>query len=270
MRSLMNREFLISEIRRKRSFLCVGLDPDVLKLPSHLLKNAEGVKEFCAEIIRTTLDFCVSYKLNLAFFESLGWEGFKVFEEIVASIPKTHFIIADAKRGDIGNTSELYARAFFERMNCDALTINPYMGSDSVKPFLNHKDKWAIVLGLTSNEGAQDFELGKMGDQYLFEKVLKSCSDWGSKNNMMLVVGATQAPYYEAIRSIISEHFLLIPGVGAQGGSLEDVCKGLLNDDIGILVNSSREIIYASKDLDFASKAGEKAKELAEEMSQYF
>ena len=270
MRSLMNREFLISEIRRKRSFLCVGLDPDVLKLPSHLLKNAEGVKEFCAEIIRTTLDFCVSYKLNLAFFESLGWEGFKVFEEIVASIPKTHFIIADAKRGDIGNTSELYARAFFERMNCDGLTINPYMGSDSVKPFLNHKDKWAIVLGLTSNEGAQDFELGKMGDQYLFEKVLKSCSDWGSKNNMMFVIGATQAPYYKTIRSIIPDHFLLIPGVGAQGGSLSGVSKGLMNEDIGILVNSSREIIYASKDLDFASKAGEKAKELAEEMSQYF
>ena len=270
MRSLMNREFLISEIRRKRSFLCVGLDPDVLKLPSHLLKNAEGVKEFCTEIIRTTLDFCVSYKLNLAFFESLGWEGFKVFEEIVATIPKSHFIIADAKRGDIGNTSELYARAFFERMNCDALTINPYMGSDSVKPFLNHKDKWAIVLGLTSNEGAQDFELGKMGDQYLFEKVLKSCSDWGSKENMMFVVGATQAPYYKTIRVIIPEHFLLIPGVGAQRGSLSDVSKGLMNEDIGILVNSSREIIYASMREDFAMKAGDKAKELAEEMNQYF
>jgi orotidine-5'-phosphate decarboxylase len=266
----MNRELLVSEIRRKNSFLCVGLDPDILKLPSHLPKTAEGVKEFCFEIIKTTMDYCVSYKLNVAFFESLGWEGFKVFEEIVAAIPKTHFIIADAKRGDIGNTSEHYARAFFERMNCDALTINPYMGRDSVKPFLNHKEKWAIVLGLTSNEGAQDFELEKIGDQYLFEKVLKSCSDWGSKESMMFVIGATQAPYYETIRSIIPDYFLLIPGVGAQGGSLSDVCKGLMNDDIGILVNSSREIIYASKEKDFALKAGEKAKELAEEMSNYF
>lgn len=266
----MNRESLISEIRRKKSFLCVGLDPDILKLPAHLSKNAEGVKVFCLEIIKTTLDYCVSFKLNVAFFESLGWEGFKVFEEIVASIPKSHFIIADAKRGDIGNTSELYARAFFERMNCDALTISPYMGSDSVKPFLNHKDKWAIVLGLTSNEGAKDFELQKVGDQYLFEKVLMSCSEWSSKENMMFVIGATQSPYYKTIRSIIPNHFLLIPGVGAQGGSLEDVCKGLLNDDIGILVNSSREIIYASKGEDFAIKAGEKAKELAEAMREYF
>lgn len=266
----MNRESLLLEIRRKKSFLCVGLDPDILKLPAHLPKNAEGVKEFCLEIIKTTLDSCVSYKLNLAFFEALGWEGFKVFEEIVASIPKSHFIIADAKRGDIGNTSELYARAFFERMNCDAVTINPYMGSDSVKPFLNHTNKWAIVLGLTSNEGAKDFELEKVDDQYLFEKVLKSCSDLGSKENMMFVIGATQAAHFARIRQIIPQHFLLIPGVGAQGGSLEDVCKGLLNDDMGILVNSSREIIYASQDEDFALRAGEKSRVLAEDMSKYF
>lgn len=266
----MNREFLISEIRRKKSFLCVGLDPDVLKLPSHLPKNAEGVKEFCLEIIKTTLDYCVSYKLNAAFFESLGWEGFKVFEEVVASIPSTHFIIADAKRGDIGNTSELYARAFFERMNCDALTINPYMGIDSVKPFLNHQNKWAIVLGLTSNEGAKDFELLEWNNQFVFEKVISKCASWGSPDNMMFVIGATKAEYYSKIRKIIPHHFLLIPGVGAQGGSMEDVCKELMNEDIGILVNSSREIIYASNREDFAAKAGEKAKKMWDEMKGYF
>jgi orotidine-5'-phosphate decarboxylase len=266
----MNRANLIAEIKRKKSFLCVGLDPDILKLPAHLSKDAEGVKEFCLKIIAQTIDSCVSYKFNLAFFEALGWQGMKVFEEIVAEIPKTHLIIADAKRGDIGNTSELYARAFFEKFNCDALTINPYMGSDSVKPFLNHTDKWAIVLGLTSNEGAKDFELEKIGEQFLFEKVLKTCSEWGSKESMMFVIGATQATHFARIRQIIPQHFLLIPGVGAQGGSLDDVCKGLLNDDIGILVNSSREIIYASKGDDFAIKAGEKAMEMAEEMRHYF
>jgi orotidine-5'-phosphate decarboxylase len=265
----MNRANLITAIKCKKSFLCVGLDPDILKLPSHLSKDAEGVKEFCLKIIAQTIDSCVSYKFNLAFFEALGWQGMKVFEEIVSVIPKTHLIIADAKRGDIGNTSELYARAFFEKMNCDALTVSPYMGSDSVNPFLNHKDKWAIVLGLTSNEGAKDFELEKIGEQYLYEKVLKTCSEWGSEESMMFVIGATQTPYFTRIRQIIPHHFLLIPGVGAQGGSLGDVCNGLMNDDIGILVNSSREIIYASKNVDFDIKAGEKARELATEMSLY-
>lgn len=266
----MNRANLIAEIQRKKSFLCVGLDPDVMKLPAHLSKDAEGVKEFCLKIIAQTLDSCVSYKFNLAFFEALGWKGLKVFEEIVSEIPKTHLIIADAKRGDIGNTSELYARAFFETFQCDALTIHPYMGSDSVRPFLNHKDKWAIILGLTSNEGAQDFELEKIGEEYLYEKVLNTCSEWGSKESMMFVIGATQSTHFARIRQIVPHHFLLIPGVGAQGGSLDDVCKGLLIDDIGILVNSSREIIYASNAEDFATRAGEKAVEMATEMRKYF
>lgn len=265
----MNRKNLIAEIHKKKSFLCVGLDPDIKKLPNHLPKNAEGVKEFCLEIIQSTHPFCVSYKLNLAFFESLGWEGWKIFEEIVATIPSSHFIIADAKRGDIGNTSELYARAFFERMHCDAITISPYMGSDSVKPFLNHPNAWAIVLGLTSNEGAQDFELQKVGTSYLFENVLETSAKWGSNENMMFVIGATQAPHFPRIRQILPQHFLLIPGVGAQGGSLEDVCKGLLIEDIGLLVNSSREIIYAANDHSYASMAAEKASVLAREMSHY-
>lgn len=266
----MNKQTLILEIRKKKSFLCVGLDPDINKLPSHLPKSADGVKAFCLEIIQSTLDYCVSYKLNIAFFESLGWEGIKVFEEIVAEIPRTHLIIADAKRGDIGNTSELYARAFFDKMGCDALTINPYMGSDSVKPFLNYKDKWAIILGLTSNEGATDFETQKIGEKYLYEQVLESCSNWGSEENMMFVIGATQSSHFQKIRKIIPNHFLLIPGVGAQGGSLEDVCKGLIIADIGVLVNSSREIIYADSSENFGKTAGRKSKELAEEMSKYF
>jgi orotidine-5'-phosphate decarboxylase len=266
----LNKQKLISEIRKKKSFLCVGLDPDIKKMPAHLPKNAEGVKQFCLEIIQNTIDYCVSYKFNLAFFEALGWQGIKVFEEIVAEIPKSHLIIADAKRGDIGNTSELYARAFFEKMGCDAMTINPYMGSDSVKPFLNHKDKWAIILGLTSNEGAADFELQKLGDKFLFEQVLESCADWGNSDNMMFVVGATQSAHFEKIRKIVPNHFLLIPGVGAQGGSLEDVCKGLINSDIGILVNSSREIIYADSSEAYAKIAGEKARDIVEAMYTYF
>lgn len=265
----MNRLELIAEIRAKKSFLCVGLDPNIYKLPSHLPKNEEGVKSFCLEIIEKTLDYCVSYKLNLAFFEALGWQGLKIFEEIVAKIPKTHLIIADAKRGDIGNTSELYARAFFDKMGCDALTINPYMGSDSVKPFLNYKDKWAIVLGLTSNVGASDFETKKIDEKHLYELVLNSCSQWGNEENMMFVIGATQSIHFDKIRAIIPNHFLLIPGVGAQGGSLEDVCSGLVNKDIGILVNSSREIIYADSTINYATIAGQKAKELADKMANY-
>lgn len=265
----MNKQSLISEIRKKKSFLCVGLDPDIKKMPAHLPKTAEGVKTFCLEIIQNTMDYCISYKLNLAFFEALGWEGIKVFEEIVKEIPKTHLIIADAKRGDIGNTSELYARAFFDKMGCDALTINPYMGSDSVKPFLNHKDKWAIILGLTSNEGATDFETQKIANTYLYEQVITSCASWGAEDNMMFVIGATQSAHFEKIRQIIPNHFLLIPGIGAQGGSLEDVCKGLINTDIGIIVNSSREIIYADSSENYAKIAGEKARDISIEMSTY-
>lgn len=266
----MNRQALISEIRRKKNFLCIGLDPDIEKLPLHLPKNTDGVKQFCTQIIEQTLDFCVSYKLNTAFFEALGWQGMKVFEELISLIPETHFIIADAKRGDIGNTSTQYAKAFFEKMSCDAITVAPYMGEDSVKPFINHKDKWAIILGLTSNEGARDFELKKIGDEYLYEVVLKTAKQWGNEDNTMFVIGATQSEHFRRIRETVPHHFLLIPGVGAQGGSLADVCTGLINQDIGLLINSSREIIYASNEENFAEKAREKAKEMVEEMRKYF
>lgn len=266
----MDRKEIIHQIRCKRSFLCVGLDPDLSKLPYHLSRDAAGVKQFCEEIIAQTLDYCVAYKLNIAFFEPLGWEGFKVFEEIVASIPKTHFIIADAKRGDIGNTSLQYASAFFEKMNCDALTLSPYMGEDSIRPFLSYQNKWAIILGLTSNEGSKDLELKRLENgEYVYESILKSTSQWGTIDNTMYVIGATKMEYFQRIRNIIPHHFLLIPGVGAQGGSLEDVGRHLINDDIGILVNSSREIIYASSGQDFATQAGEKACIIANTMSQF-
>lgn len=266
----MNRQQLIDQIRQKKNFLCIGLDPDLDKLPKHLPKTVDGVELFCRAIIENTLDLCVSYKLNTAFFEALGWQGMKLFEELVVSFPSTHLIIADAKRGDIGNTSLQYAKAFFDMIPCDALTISPYMGSDSIQPFLTYQDKWAIVLGLTSNEGAKDFELQKLKtDEFLFEQVLKTCSTWGTADNMMFVVGATQGQYFDKIREIVPHHFLLIPGVGTQGGSLNDVCKGLCNSDIGILVNSSREIIYASSQEDFAEKAREKAQNIAKEMAIY-
>jgi orotidine-5'-phosphate decarboxylase len=265
----MNRQTLISEIRKKESFLCIGLDPDLDKLPSHLPKNAEGVKEFCSQIIEHTKDSCVAYKLNSAFFESLGWRGFKVMEEIFASIPTSHFIIADAKRGDIGNTSIQYAKAFLETMKADALTISPYMGSDSVQPFLTIQDKWAIILGLTSNKGSQDFELLKVADEYLYEFVMKKCALWGNDENTMFVIGATQSENMARIRTMLPTHFFLVPGVGAQGGSLENVCANLMNKDVGILVNSSREIIYASSSQDYAIRASDKAIEIREKMKSF-
>ena len=265
----MNKSTLILEIRKKKSFLCVGLDPDVEKMPTHLSKDIEGVKKFCLDIIQSTKESCVAYKPNSAFFEALGWRGMQVLEEVIDAIPKSHFIIADAKRGDIGNTSKMYAKAFFETMKADAITVAPYMGEDSVRPFLEFKDKWAIILGLTSNAGSKDFELKKMEGKDLYEIVLEECAKWGNSENTMFVIGATQGQYMKRVRQIVPNHFLLVPGVGAQGGSLDDVCNHLINDEIGILINASREIIYASSETDFAEKAGQKAKELALKMSSW-
>lgn len=265
----MNRQEIINQIRTKKSYLCVGLDPDLAKIPMHLPKTAEGVLTFCKSIIDATLDHCVAYKPNAAFFEAMGWEGYRTLQEVIQYIPKTHLSIADAKRGDIGNTSAQYAHTFYETMGADALTIAPYMGEDSVKPFLEYKDKWAIILGLTSNIGSKDFEMLEIDGEYLFEKVLETCSSWGNIDNTMFVIGATQGEYMRRVRAAIPDHFLLVPGVGAQGGSLHDVSTMLMNNDIGILVNSSREIIYASSGEDYADAARRQASIMAETMSEY-
>jgi len=275
----MTRQELISQIKTKKSFLCVGLDPDMEKLPKHLLHEEDAIFSFNKAIIDATHNYCVSYKPNAAFYEAHGLKGYqsliKTIEYIKANYPN-HFIIADAKRGDIGNTSSMYARAFFSEMKADALTIAPYMGSDSVKPFLTYKDKWVILLALTSNEGAFNFQTQRIShldtqkELYLYEEVLKTSKQWGTEENMMYVVGATKAQWLEEVRKIVPHHFLLIPGVGAQGGSLEDVCKYGLNKDIGLLINSSRQIIYASSQQDFAQAAAMEAKKLQEEMKQFF
>ncbi|MFN5642838.1 MAG: orotidine-5'-phosphate decarboxylase [Sphingobacteriales bacterium] len=255
----MNRTSLIREIKLKGTYLCVGLDTDPDKLPGHLKSHADGIYEFNKQIIDATLDHCVSYKINTAFYEALGAKGWAIMERTVAYIPSTHLIIADAKRGDIGNTSTQYAKAFFDVIKADAITIAPYMGEDSIKPFLEYVDKWTIVLGLTSNKGANDFELQDTGGKKLYERVLETVSTWGTTENLMFVVGATQADEFVNIRSIIPDHFLLVPGVGAQGGSLEEISSKAMNKDIGILVNASRAILYASSGTDFAEKAREVA-----------
>lgn len=269
----MNKEELIHQIRQKKSFLCVGLDPDTEKIPQHLLNEEDPIYEFNRMIIDATAPYCVSFKPNTAFYEAYGLSGMTSLEKTIRYIKTnypSHFLIADAKRGDIGNTSAMYARAFFNRLNADAITVAPYMGSDSVKPFLQFENKWAIILGLTSNEGSSDFQQLKINNTELYLEVIKTCSQWGTDNNMMFVVGATKAKMLEEIRRIVPNHFLLIPGVGAQGGSLEDVCKYGLNKDIGLLINSSRAIIYASKEEDFAEKAAEEAKKIADEMKDFF
>lgn len=262
----MNKKQLVATIHSQKSFLCVGLDPDLNKLPTHLTKNAEGVATFCKSIIDTTHPYCASYKLNTAFFEVLGIDGMRVFDEVVRHIPSTHFIIADAKRGDIGNTSRMYAQAFLETFNCSAITVSPYMGEDSVSPFLEFKNKYTIVLGLTSNEGAKDFELMNSGEELVYEKVMNKVASWGNEEQLMYVIGATQNENQLKIRNRFPHHFFLVPGIGAQGGSLEDTCKNLLTDEIGILIASSREIIYADSSTDFAKVSGEKAKGLSEKM----
>ena len=263
----MNREELVHQIKSKRSFLCVGLDTDIKKIPTHLLELEDPIFEFNKQIIDATKDLCVAYKPNIAFYESLGVSGWVSLQKTLDYIPKNIFTIADAKRGDIGNTSNMYARAFFEKMNFDSVTVAPYMGSDSVTPFLEFKDKWAIVLALTSNKGGLDFQKieNKNGKQ-LFEQVLETSQNWGTDKNMMYVVGATRAEQLSEIRVIIPNHFLLVPGVGAQGGSVEEVAKYGMNADCGLLVNSSRGIIYASSDIDFAEKAREEAEKLQHKM----
>jgi orotidine-5'-phosphate decarboxylase len=266
----MNRQELFNQIKTKRSFLCVGLDTDLKKVPQFLLEKEDAIFAFNKAIIDATAPYCVAYKPNLAFYEAFGIKGMIAFEETIKYLNDNypnHFIIADAKRGDIGNTSAMYARTFFEEYNLDALTVAPYMGEDSVTPFMNYKDKWVILLALTSNKGSHDFQLCQdENGTRLFEKVLTASQQWGNKDNMMYVVGATQGRMFEDIRKIVPDHFLLVPGVGAQGGSLEEVCKYGMNDECGLLVNSSRGIIYASQESDFAEVAAAKAKELQMQM----
>jgi len=265
----MTRSELVQQIKSKKSYLCVGLDTDVAKMPGHLERSAAGMFEFNKAIIDATSDLCVSYKMNTAFYEAQGVAGWEVLQKTVEYIGKEHFKIADAKRGDIGNTSDQYARAFFETLPFDSVTVAPYMGSDSVQPFLKYEGKWAIVLGLTSNKGAADFELQPCGEGLLYEKVLKTVSQWGTDENIMFVVGATQSDSFTAIRKIIPAHFLLVPGVGAQGGSLKDISEKAMNTDCGLLVNVSRDIIFASTGEDFAAAARNKALAYQEEMAEY-
>ena len=262
---------LFDNIVRKRSFLCVGLDSETEKIPAFLLKEKDPVFEFNKRIIKATQEYCVAYKLNVAFYECSGSKGWLSLEETVRHIKKNYpdiFVIADAKRGDIGNTSKMYAKAFLENMPFDAITVAPYMGEDSVTPFLSYKDKWAILLALTSNKGADDFQYHDEDGIKLFERVLSLSKKWGTTDNMMYVVGATRAQMLKDIRKIVPDNFLLVPGVGAQGGSLKEVAKFGMNQHCGLLVNSSRAIIYASSGLDFASKAGESAKETRDQMSE--
>jgi len=264
----MNRKSLVDQIRQKQSFLCVGLDPDMEKIPKHLHSTEDPIFEFNKGIIDATRPFAVAYKPNVAFYESRGVRGWESLEKTVNYIGRDHFTIADAKRGDIGNTSKMYARAFFENMPFDAVTIAPYMGVDSVQPFLEFEGKWAILLALTSNQGASDFQLKAQAnsDEYLYESVLSTASKWGTAENMMFVVGATRPEYLKRVRQLAPNHFLLVPGVGAQGGSLEDVAEHGLNRDVGLLVNSARGIIYASNGTDYAEAAGNAAAEIAARM----
>jgi orotidine-5'-phosphate decarboxylase len=260
---------LIAEIKTKQSYLCVGLDTDITKLPDGITKDAAGILQFNKEIIDATKDFAVSYKINTAFYEQLGSEGWRVLEKTRALIPSNILSIADAKRGDIGNTSTMYAKAFFETMDFDALTVAPYMGLDSVEPFLKFENKITIVLGLTSNTGSLDFQTNERYNPPLYKTVLERVSTWGSMKNLMFVVGATKAKALQEIRAIVPDHFLLIPGVGAQGGSATEVCQNGANQNGGLLINSSRGIIYASSGKDFAEAARAKAKELAAETKPF-
>ena len=268
----MERKQLIEQIFTKKSFLCVGLDTDLNKIPKFLLNEEDSIFSFNKAIIDATAPYCVAYKPNLAFYECYGLKGMEAFEKTITYLKEkypNHFIIADAKRGDIGNTSKMYAQTFFKEYNVDALTIAPYMGEDSVKPFLEYEGKWVILLALTSNKGSHDFQLFEDKDGVrLFERVLGKAQEWGTTENLMFVVGATQGSLFADIRKLAPDSFLLVPGVGAQGGSLQEVCKYGMNKDCGLLVNSSRGIIYASSEANFAEIAGEKAKELQQEMEK--
>lgn len=265
----MNRKFLVQQIKEKQSYLCVGLDTNIEKIPPHLQSHPDAVFEFNKRIIDATKDLCVAYKINTAFYEALGLKGWEALEKTVSYIPSTHFKIADAKRGDIGNTSYQYAKAFFETIPFDAITVAPYMGSDSVKPFLEYENKWTIVLGLTSNEGSKNFQQQRLHGKYLYEEVIRKTAEWGTTDNLMFVVGATKADEIFSIRKMIPEHFLLIPGVGFQGGSLAEVSRYGLNKDYGILVNVSRAIIYAGKKENFAEEARQIALQYQTEMKGY-
>lgn len=269
----MTRQELIQQIRQKRSFLCVGLDTDPKKMPQCVLDLYDPVFEFNKAIIDATAPYCVAYKPNLAFYEAYGLKGMETFVKTIQYIKEHHphhLIIADAKRGDIGNTSQMYARTFFEEYDVDALTVAPYMGEDSVTPFLQYEGKWVILLALTSNKGSQDFQMTvsvSPEPEHLYEKVIRVSQQWGTKENMMYVVGATQGRLFEDVRRVAPHHFLLVPGVGAQGGSLEEVCRYGMNEDCGLLVNSSRGIIYACNDDHYAEVAGNKARELQQQMA---
>lgn len=273
----MTRQELVANIKGKKSFLCVGLDTDVKKIPEHLLQEDDPIFAFNKAIIDATAPYCVAYKPNLAFYESMGVKGWIAFEKTVQYLRQNYpdqFIIADAKRGDIGNTSAMYARSFFEELDLDAVTVAPYMGEDSVTPFLGYEGKWVILLALTSNKGSHDFQLTEDAQgEKLFQKVLRKSQEWAGNDQMMYVVGATQGRAFEEIRAIAPHHFLLVPGIGAQGGSLEEVCRYGMTSECGLIVNSSRAIIYADHTESFARVAGEKAHEvqmqMAEQMNKY-
>lgn len=281
----MTRQQLVEQIFSKKTYLCVGLDTDISKIPKHLLSSPDPVFEFNKQIIDATKEFCVGYKINTAFYEAAGVKGWQAMEKTVNYIPSSHFKIADAKRGDIGNTSSQYAKAFFETLDFDAITVAPYMGEDSVKPFLEYKNRWTILLGLTSNPGSADFELQKIikhietldegmhtrkqQEKFLYETVLESASQWGTEENLMFVIGATQASEFVTIRQLTPRHFYLVPGVGAQGGSLKEISEKAMIKDCGLLVNASRAVIYASNGRDFAEAACKAAKEYADEMNGY-
>lgn len=266
----MNKQTLVENIRRKKSFLCVGLDTDIKKIPQHLLNEEDPIFAFNKAIIDATAPYCIAYKPNLAFYESRGVKGWIAFEKTVEYIKQNYpdqFIIADAKRGDIGNTSAMYARTFFEELDIDSVTVAPYMGEDSVTPFLPYEGKWVILLALTSNKGSHDFQLTTDPEgERLFEKVLRKSQEWANDENMMYVVGATQGRMFEDIRKIVPHHFLLVPGIGAQGGSLEEVCTYGMTPECGLIVNSSRAIIYADKTERFAEVAGEEARKVQQQM----
>ena len=263
----MNKKELTSQIKQKRSFLCIGLDSDLRRIPQHLLDYDDPIFEFNKQIIDATQEFCVAYKPNIAFYEKMGAKGWVSLQKTVEYIPSNIFTIADAKRGDIGNSSLMYAEAFFENMNFDAITVSPYMGSDSVEPFLQFNEKWVILLALTSNKGGLDFQTfkNKKGDK-LFSEIIKTSQNWGNESNMMYVVGATQANQFSEIRELAPNHFLLVPGFGKQGGNLDTVAQHMMNEDCGLLVNSSRGIIYAGSNEDFADKAATEAKKIQKDM----
>jgi orotidine-5'-phosphate decarboxylase len=265
----MTRNELIQQITSKKTYLCVGLDSDIEKIPPHLQSHSDAQFEFNKQIIDATLDHCVAYKINTAFYESRGVKGWETLEKTVSYIPKTHFTIADAKRGDIGNTSMQYAKAFFETLDFDAITVAPYMGEDSIRPFLDYNGKWTIVLGLTSNPGSGDFEMMKSENTYLYEEVLKKTASWGNPGNLMFVIGATKHEMVKNIRKSYPDHFFLVPGVGAQGGSLSEISSSGLNKDCGLLVNASRAVIFASNGADFTEAAKEASRKYHDEMTVF-